>query len=230
MRYWSPLVVLLLMLVVVGCKPPKSVDTPTKDKVKVEKINKIDKSTPVSAGKAPHDEKSAATAIETIDKLGGRIKRDAKGNVVFVDFGEVILDTDFMASAAERRSWETKDALLKGFLPDEYHAYYFQAMRDRLSGDNFQRHWAADLDDLDRDIIRGPKLKNRREDIPGLVEQILERANREEGWERKGVVPDVMDLLCACRWGGSGVGLQNVLYRGAASCRGTIIQLDDMPP
>ena len=155
---------------------------------------------------------------------------DAKGNVVFVDFGEVILDTDFMASAAERRSWETKDALLKGFLPDEYHAYYFQAMRDRLSGDNFQRHWAADLDDLDRDIIRGPKLKNRREDIPGLVEQILERANREEGWERKGVVPDVMDLLCACRWGGSGVGLQNVLYRGAASCRGTIIQLDDMPP
>jgi hypothetical protein len=154
---------------------------------------------------------------------------DASGKVVMVDFGEVGLDTPFVAECAEGRKWETSDGLLKGFLPDEYHAYYFQAMKDRLSGGNFERHWATDLDELDREIIRGPKLKSRREDIPGLVEQILERANREEGWEIAGVAPDVMDFMLACTWGGSGVVLQNLLYRMGESCSGAIIEVADLP-
>ncbi len=135
-----------------------------------------------------------------------------------------------MTSVTERRLWETKDVLLKGFLPEEFHDYYFRAMIDRLSGGNFERHWTADLDDLDRDIIRGPKLKKRQEDIPALVDRILERANREEEWDIDGVSSDVLGLLQECRWGGSGVALQNVLYQAAANSQGTTIETADLPP
>ena len=155
---------------------------------------------------------------------------DASGKVVLIDFGEVGLDTPFVASRAESRHWENSGILVTDFLPPEYHEHYFQAMKDRLSGDNFERHWAVDLDDLDRDIIRGPKLKGRRDDIPGLVERILERATREQGWEIAGVAPDVMDFVLACTWGGSGVGLQNLLYRMGESCKGAVIEMADLPP
>ena len=151
---------------------------------------------------------------------------DAQGRVVLLDFGEAVFDTAVVARFAERREWETKDALLKGFLPSEYHEHYFQAMMSRLSGDNFERHWAADLDDLDRAIIRRPGLGERMEEIPRLVEQLPERANREEGWEISGVSAEVLSLFRGFTWKGSGVELQNVLYRAAEKCRGHTIQLD----
>jgi DNA-binding NtrC family response regulator len=122
-------------------------------------------------------------------------------------------------------------------------------MKSRLSDRNFEQHWAADLDDLDREIIRQPILAERLEEIPSLVERILERANCEEGWQIKGVSLDVLDLFhrytwygsggttpelvgdyLSPGWTGSGVELQNVLYRAAEPCRGPIIQLDDLPP
>lgn len=154
---------------------------------------------------------------------------DAKGNVVFVDFGEVILDTDFMASVAERRNWENSDGLIKGFLPDKYHAYYLEAMKSRLSGGNFGLHWAADLDDLDREIIRGPKLKSRREDIPALAERILARANEEAGWPARGLSHDALDKVTRSESIRTGVTLQNVLYEAAGKCQGDVIEVGDLP-
>jgi len=98
-------------------------------------------------------------------------------------------------------------------------------------------------------IIRKPTLSERPEDIPILVEQILERANQEEGWHIKGVSADVLDLFRQYHWEGvsdgvspevmdlfrqydlkgSGIELQNVLYRAGQSCQGDIIQVDDLP-
>ena len=154
---------------------------------------------------------------------------DAQDRAVLLDFGEVAFDTTLVAKFVEGREWERKDVLIKETLPPEYHEHYFQAMTSRLSGQNFEFHWAADLDDLDRMIIQKPKLSERREDIPSLIELILERANREAGWDIDGVSPDVLDLFGGYGWKGSGVELQNVLYRAAEACRGSVIELDDLP-
>ena len=154
---------------------------------------------------------------------------DARGKVVLLDFGETAFDTTWVENFVKDRSWATKDVLIKKFLSPEYHEHYYKAITDRLSGDNFERHWAADLDDLDRTIIQKPILNERPDDIPILTDRILERANREEGWKIEGVSPNVWGLFRKYDWKGSGVQLQNVLYRAAETCSSTLIQLDDLP-
>ena len=154
---------------------------------------------------------------------------DSQGRVVLLDFGETAFDTTRVAKFVEGRKWERKDALIKETLPPEYHEHYFHAMTSRLSGLNFELHWAADLDDLDRMIIQKPALSERLEEIPSLVDRILERANREEGWDISGISSEVLGLFRQYNWKGSGVELQNVLYRASENRRGRIIQLDDIP-
>jgi len=155
---------------------------------------------------------------------------DAQGKVVFLDFGETAFDMTIVAQMVENRTWGKKDVLIKETLPPEYHEYYFQAMTSRLSGQNFELHWASDLDDLDKMIIQKPTLSERPEDIPALVERILDRANQEEGWNFEGVSRDVIDLLIGFGWRkNGGLKLQNVLYLAAKSCRTPVIQTDDLP-
>jgi hypothetical protein len=153
---------------------------------------------------------------------------DAEGTLLLLDFGETAFDTTVVANSIKKREWETKNSLLKE-LPEEYHAYYFKAVTDRLSGDNFERHWAADLDDLDKMVIRKPDLRERREDIPVLVDRILARANQEEGWKTTGVSSDTIDLFREYDWNGGGVQLQNVLYRAAELRQSGQVQLNDLP-
>ena len=122
-------------------------------------------------------------------------------------------------------------------------------MKSRLSGRNFDRHWAHDLDDLDREIIKKPTLRERPEEIPALVDEILRRANREEGWQITGVSSDVLEVFRTYTWEGSddevtfdlweliqsqgwiggGVELENALYLAAESCRDATIELEDIP-
>lgn len=155
---------------------------------------------------------------------------DAEGKTVCVDFGEVAFDRFLVDMQTEKRGWETKDVLLQEFLPPEYHGYYFQAMTDRLSGQNFELHWARELDELDSDIIHTPDLREHPELMPELIERILERAKREEGWDIGGVSPEVLDLFRRVRkWQQNAVGLQNTMYRAAEACQGSIIEVEDIP-
>ena len=172
----------------------------------------------------------------------------ANERVYYIDFGETAFDTAWVAANVAKREWETKQVLIRTLDPDDQE-YCKQSLRDRLSGDNFETHWCTDLTDLDRDIIAPPHLSERPEDIPGLVERILERANQEKGWSIDGVssdvldlfkryawigsddrvTPDLLDLIRWRGWTGGGAELQNVLYNAAATCRGKIIQMNDIP-
>jgi hypothetical protein len=172
---------------------------------------------------------------------------DAEGKVVYLDFGETAFDTT-RVSAHIKSDWVKKGVLIKNLSAD-LQDYYIQVMKDRLFGDNFEQHWATELDDVDRLVIKSPKLHERPEDITPLVEQILERANREEGWNIRGVSAAVGELFHSYQWtgiidgvseelaeklrgynySGSGVELQNALYRAAAACQGTVIEIDDLP-
>lgn len=173
---------------------------------------------------------------------------DSTGKVVCLDFGETFFDSTWVAERVDEARWEVKDNLIKALTPDQQD-YYFKAMKSRLSGENFNNHWGAALDDLDREVIKRPILAERSEEIPSLVDRILERANEEAGRNIKGVSHDVLDLFdrytwygsggatpdlvgdyLSPRWTGGGVELQNVLYRAAESCQHSTIQLDDLPP
>lgn len=58
-----------------------------------------------------------------------------------------------------------------------------------------------------------PPLRERREDIPLLVEHFLKQYNRENGKRLKSVAPEAMDILMKYRWPGNVRELENAIER-----------------
>jgi DNA-binding NtrC family response regulator len=75
-----------------------------------------------------------------------------------------------------------------------------------------------------------PPLRDRREDIPDLVEFLLARHARSLGKRLTGVTHETMQLLLACRWKGNVRELDNVLQRAAILGEGPLITPVDLPP
>ncbi len=73
-----------------------------------------------------------------------------------------------------------------------------------------------------------PPLRQRREDIPLLVESFVERLAVEMKKRLDGVSPDAMSALMAHDWPGNVRELRNVLERGAVVAQGPVIQLTDL--
>jgi DNA-binding NtrC family response regulator len=78
--------------------------------------------------------------------------------------------------------------------------------------------------------IRLPPLRERREDIPDLVEFLLARHARTLGKRLTGVSHETMRLLLACRWKGNVRELDNALQRAAILGEGPLITPADLPP
>jgi len=77
-----------------------------------------------------------------------------------------------------------------------------------------------------------PPLRERKEDIPLLVEHLLDQLSVETGKRLEGVAAEAMDLLMAYHWPGNVRELKNVLERGAVVAKGPIIGAEDLglPP
>jgi DNA-binding NtrC family response regulator len=78
--------------------------------------------------------------------------------------------------------------------------------------------------------IRVPSLRERREDIPALVEFLLARHARALGKRLTGVTHEAMQILLACRWRGNVRELDNALQRAAILGEGPLITPTDLPP
>jgi two-component system response regulator AtoC len=76
--------------------------------------------------------------------------------------------------------------------------------------------------------IRLPPLRERREDVPLLVEHFLERLAAELEREFEGVSTEAMNALMLHPWPGNVRELRNVLERGAVVASGPIIELADL--
>ncbi len=75
-----------------------------------------------------------------------------------------------------------------------------------------------------------PPLRERREDIPDLVEFLLARHARALGKRISGVTHEAMQLLLACRWRGNVRELDNALQRAVILGEGPLITPADLPP
>lgn len=75
-----------------------------------------------------------------------------------------------------------------------------------------------------------PPLRERREDIPDLVEFLLARHARMLGKRIRGVTHEAMQLLLACNWRGNIRELDNALQRAAILGEGPLIVPSDLPP
>jgi len=76
--------------------------------------------------------------------------------------------------------------------------------------------------------IRVPPLRDRRGDIPELIEFFIDRANRELGTAFVGVSDDARELLIRHAWPGNVRELENVMERAVILARGTEISAADL--
>ena len=75
-----------------------------------------------------------------------------------------------------------------------------------------------------------PPLRERRDDIPLLIEHFVERYGRELGKRVEAIDAEVMARLCEYAFPGNVRELENVIERAVALCRGPRIGLDLLPP
>jgi DNA-binding NtrC family response regulator len=77
--------------------------------------------------------------------------------------------------------------------------------------------------------IHVPPLRERREDIPRLVEHFVRRVARECGRDVRAVSAGALDALCQYDWPGNVRELENVIHRAVVLARTPVLQLQDVP-
>ena len=77
--------------------------------------------------------------------------------------------------------------------------------------------------------IEAPSLRERREDVPALVEAFVRRFNVEEGKRVMGATPDTLATLCAHEWPGNVRQLENAVYRAIVLADGPYLMAHDFP-
>lgn len=74
-----------------------------------------------------------------------------------------------------------------------------------------------------------PPLRDRREDVPALVQHFVEHYCREMSRPAMGIEPEVLSCLQTYTWPGNVRELQNVIERAVALSQGIAITVSDLP-
>ncbi len=97
-----------------------------------------------------------------------------------------------------------------------------QAVRERLfREDLFYR--------LNVVPVQLPSLRERREDIPVLVEHFVRKVARECHRDVRGVSAGALEVLTRYDWPGNVRELENVIHRAVVLAKGAVLQLPDVP-
>ena len=77
--------------------------------------------------------------------------------------------------------------------------------------------------------IEAPALRERREDVPALVDAFIRRFNIEEGKSVVGAAPETLAFLTAYDWPGNVRQLENAVYRAIVLADAPYLQPHDFP-
>ncbi len=82
---------------------------------------------------------------------------------------------------------------------------------------------------LNQVTLRVPPLRNRREDVPLLVDHFIKRANEEHGKDVEGITPDAIRRLTNYHWEGNVRQLQNTISAMVVLAEEPILDVSDIP-
>ncbi len=77
--------------------------------------------------------------------------------------------------------------------------------------------------------IKLPPLRDRRDDIPALVDFMLQRLANEKKIRVRKVSPEALVALCSLNWPGNVRELENTIYRSGVVAQGDTVLLKDLP-
>lgn len=73
-----------------------------------------------------------------------------------------------------------------------------------------------------------PPLRERREDIPALVNYFIEKYSRKYSRKIRGISPEAMRTLLSYNFPGNVRELENIIEHAVITCRGTLIKQEDL--
>jgi DNA-binding NtrC family response regulator len=190
---------------------------------------------PINCAAIPHDllenqlfghRKGAFTGADRDQP--GLFVHAGTGTIFLDEIGELTLSTQ----AKLLRAIEQKEILPVGANePIQVEARILAATNKNLGCAVEQGRFREDLFyRLNVVSIRIPPLRERREDIPDLVEFLLAKQARILGKPANGVTHQTMQLLLACPWRGNVRELENALQRALILGEGPVITPADLPP
>ena len=77
--------------------------------------------------------------------------------------------------------------------------------------------------------VQLPPLRERKEDVPQLIDFVLKRLARDSKTDTKTISPEALTLLNKYRWPGNVRELENLIYRSAVLAQGEMILIKDLP-
>ncbi len=77
--------------------------------------------------------------------------------------------------------------------------------------------------------VEVPPLRDRKDDVPALINHFIQRYNAEESRHVQGVRHEVMAVLTVNPWPGNVRQLENAIFRAVVLCEGAYLSSDDFP-
>ena len=101
-----------------------------------------------------------------------------------------------------------------------------QDLKDKVQNKEFREDLYYRLNVVPLEL---PPLRDRREDIPKLVDYFLVKASEEYGTSTTGLTKDAMDLLCSYAWPGNVRELENIIQRATLLSPDALLNAADFP-
>ncbi|MEK6320959.1 MAG: sigma-54 dependent transcriptional regulator [Acidobacteriota bacterium] len=157
----------------------------------------------------------------------GRFEQ-AQGGILFLDeIGELPVETQVKLLRALQDHQITR---LGGSAPITVNVRVIAATNIDLGGAVGHGKFREDLFwRLNVVRVSLPSLRQRREDIPLLVDHFLDRFNREFGLSIKSIAGDARRLLEMYDWPGNVRELENAVCSAMIMCEGGIVKASDLP-
>jgi len=161
------------------------------------------------------------------DKHLGKFQ-EANGGTLFLDeVGELPLDIQVKLLRALQ---ESEIDPVGGKRPIKVDVRIVSATNRDLSGAVKEGRFREDLFyRLNVFPIEAPALRDRKEDVPALVDAFVRRFNVEEGKSVVGAAPETMAYLSAFDWPGNVRQLENAVYRAIVLADAPYLQPHDFP-
>lgn len=157
----------------------------------------------------------------------GRVALAEGGTIFFDEIGELPLDTQVkMLRLLQEREYEP----LGGIKPLNADVRVVAATNQKLLDLVSQGRFRDDLY-FRLAVVRVsiPVLRERREDIPYLVDHFIERFNAKRGTQVVGVTPAVMETFMRYDFPGNVRELENLIEHGFVLCHGGLIDVKHLP-
>jgi DNA-binding NtrC family response regulator len=74
-----------------------------------------------------------------------------------------------------------------------------------------------------------PPLRDRKDDIPALVDHFITKLSAEEGRKVRGIASDALEMLGAYAWPGNVRQLENTIFRAIVLCESDVLEIQDFP-